>query len=162
MVHPVNLFHRLCEGFFAKRPLRPVAGASRAERGAYGEDLAAHYCRWRLRYRILARNWRYQRDELDLIARDGAVLVFIEVRARAADALVPGYYTVDRKKKAKLLRACKGYIKQLPKAPKHFRFDIIDVALASDDSEDEVRHYANVALFHKYYSATKLSHDEPN
>ncbi|ADE55216.1 YraN family protein [Coraliomargarita akajimensis] len=154
----LNLFHQICEGFSLRKPLSLPDGASRAERGAYGEALAARYCKRELGYRVIARNWRYKRDELDIVAKDGPILVFIEVRARAADALVSGYHSVDRKKKAKLLRACKAYIKQLPKPPKHFRFDVIDVALGLDRA-DEVRHYSNVELFHKHYSVRRHSHD---
>ncbi|MGB0417052.1 MAG: YraN family protein [Coraliomargarita sp.] len=148
----MNLFHRICEQIFRKRQAILPKASSRAERGRFGEDLAADYCRQELGYRPIARNWRYKRDELDLICRDGEVLVFIEVRTRDAAALVSGLHSVDAKKKATLLRACKRYIKQLPKPPKHFRFDVIDVAL-HPDGRGEPRHYQNVALFNKHYSA---------
>lgn len=148
----VNIFHQLRERIFRRRPRRLKPGASRAERGQFGEDLAADYCKWELNYRILARNWRYKRDEVDLICLDGAVLVFLEVRARSEDALVSGFYSVDRKKKEVLRRAYKNYLRQLSKSPKHFRFDIIDVSI-SLDGDGTVRHYANVPLFHKHFSA---------
>ncbi len=145
----MNLFHNLREWFF-KRSRSLPADASRAERGRYGEALAANYCREQLRYRLIARNWRHKRDEIDLICRDGEVLVFIEVRARSASSLVSGFYSVDRKKKKVLQRAAKSYLKQLQNPPKHFRFDIIDVAL-TDGEPGKVRHYANVPLFSKHY-----------
>ncbi|MGB0744845.1 MAG: YraN family protein, partial [Opitutales bacterium] len=115
-------------------------------------DLAAKHCRSELGYKILTRNWRSKKDELDLICMDGQVLVFIEVRARARDALVSGYASVDGHKKKVLQRACKSYLKQLQNPPKHFRFDIIDVSL-HEGERGEVRHYANVPLFHKHYTA---------
>lgn len=149
---PVNLFHRICERILPKRERILDSDSSRAERGRFGEDLAADFCRLELGYREIARNWRHKRDELDLICRDGEVLVFIEVRARNAAALVSGFHSVDAKKKAVLLRACKAYIKQLPKPPKHFRFDVIDVVL-HPDGRGEPRHYKNVSLFNKHYSA---------
>ena len=149
---PVNLFHRIREKFFGKTP--PILGAesSRAERGRYGEDLAEAHCREKLGYRLIARNWRSGRDELDLICRDGEILVFIEVRARSEAALVSGFHSVDAKKKAILERGCKAYLKQLRKPPKHLRFDVIDVVLR-DNEPGEVRHYQNIALFSKHYSA---------
>ena len=149
---PVNLFHRIRELFFRKGPRALSPGSTRAERGAYGEDLAAAYCRRELGYRQIARNWRYKRDELDLICRDGEVLVFVEVRSRSSSALVSGFHSVGRKKKAILQRACRNYLKQLQNPPKHFRFDVIDVAL-SKGGQGEVRHYANIPLFQKHYSA---------
>jgi len=129
-----------------------AAGSSRAERGRYGEDLAERYCRKELGYRVLTRNWRSKRDELDLICMDANVLVFIEVRSRAEEALVSGYASVDAHKKKVLQRACKSYLKQLQNPPKHFRFDIIQVTLTAG-TRGKVRHYANVPLFHKHYTA---------
>ena len=147
----MNLFHKIRERFYRNRRKLP-ADSSRAERGRYGEDIAADFCKCDLGYQQIARNWRYKRDEIDLVCRDGEVLVFIEVRSRSADALVSGFHSVDAKKKANLLRAFKAYIKQLPNPPKHFRFDVIDVVLHSNGS-GEPRHYPNVSLFNKHYAA---------
>ncbi len=132
----------------------PGPEGTRAERGRYGEDLAAQYCRKTLGYRVIARNWRSGRDEVDLICCDAEVLVFIEVRARSESALVSGFDSVDAKKKKILRRACKAYLKQLSHPPKHLRFDVIGVVLR-DNEPGEVRHYQNIALFPKHYSASR-------
>lgn len=145
----LNLFHRLRERFSGK-PRVLAYGANRSERGRFGEDRAAAFCRASLGYRIVARNWRSGRDELDLVCRDGEVLVFIEVRARDAAALVSGYHSVGPKKKKALQRAAKRYLMQLQSPPKHFRFDVIDIAL-TEGSCGELQHYANVPLFSKHY-----------
>ena len=150
----VNLFHQIREKFFNKALVVPGPDSSRAERGQYGENLAARYCRKTLGYRQIARNWRYKRDEVDLICRDGEVLVFIEVRARSGSALVSGFDSVDAKKKQALLRVCKAYLKQLSQPPKHLRFDVIGIVLR-DNEPGEVRHYPNIALFSKHYSASR-------
>lgn len=147
----VNFFQSIAARIFPGRGILK-AGSSRAERGRYGEDLAAHYCRRELGYRVLVRNWQSKKDELDLVCMDGEILVFVEVRARAEEALVSGYASVDARKKKVLQRACKRYLKQLKNPPKHFRFDIIDVTL-TDGGRGKVRHYANVPLFHKHYTA---------
>lgn len=147
----MNLFQRIHERLFLKRAKHLPAGSSRAERGRYGEDLAERFCRKELGYRILTRNWRSKKDEIDLVCMDGKVLVFIEVRSRAKDALVSGYASVNARKKKVLQRACKSYLKQLQNPPKHFRFDIIDVSL-EDGAVGQVRHYAKVPLFHKHYT----------
>lgn len=128
--------------------------SSRAARGQYGEDLAERFCRRELGYRVLARNWRSKKDELDIICVDREVLVFVEVRSRAQGALVAGFHSVTAHKKKVLQRACKSYLKQLQNPPKHFRFDIIDVSLA-DGELGKVHHYANVPLFHKHYTPPK-------
>ncbi len=152
----MKLFNRLKQGILSCRSRLLPSGSTRAERGRHGEDLAESYCRRELGYRVVARNWRSKNDELDLICMDGEVLVFIEVRSRAAGALVSGYASVNARKKKVLQRACKSYLKRLQNPPKHFRFDIIDVSLVAGEL-GEVRHYANVPLFHKHYSPPTVS-----
>jgi putative endonuclease len=77
--------------------------AAPTTRGRRGERLAADFLHQRERVRaMVARNWRSprdRRDELDLVCRDGDALVFVEVKARAATALVPGYHAMDERKK---------------------------------------------------------------
>lgn len=101
--------------------------------------------------RLLAANWRNPRDrreEIDLVCADGEVLVFVEVKARAAGALVPGYFAVTPTKKRVLLRACTAYLKQLRKRPLTWRFDVVEVEMGVDGREI-VRHFENVPLFPK-------------
>lgn len=136
---------------FGLRRRRLPAESTRAQRGRFGEDLAADYCRRELGYRLIVRNWSYKRDEIDLVCKDGEVLVFIEVRARAADALVSGYHSVDKRKKRALHRVCSNYMRQMSEPPKHFRFDIMDVALSKDGYGD-VRHYPSVSLWGRHFS----------
>lgn len=145
----MSIFHSLAQ-IFSRKPKKIASGSSRAERGQFGEDLAADYCRRELGFKIITRNWRWKRDELDLVCRDGEVLVFVEVRARAAHALVSGVHSVTASKKKALLRGCKAYINQLQNPPKHVRFDIVDVSIA-DDGIGEVRHYSNIPLFSKHF-----------
>ena len=120
------------------------------KRGRYGESVAARWLRQQKGYTILARNWRQGRDELDLICRDGRVIVFIEVKTRKADPLVPGYASVTRRKKAALRRVAKHYLRGLRPAPKHFRFDIVEVQLM-EKGGFKVCHYENALLFSKYF-----------
>lgn len=149
----MSIFNKLRE-LFCRTPKKLAPNSSRAARGQYGEDLATDYCKRTLGYQVITRNWRHKRDELDIICVDSGVLVFVEVRARAAHALVGGFHSVDRHKKKVLLRGCKAYINQLQNPPKHFRFDVIEVSL-SEEGEGNVRHYQNVPLFTKHYT-TKL------
>lgn len=147
----MNLIRRVHNYFFGGRERRLPAESTRAQRGKFGEDLAADYCQRELGYRVIIRNWTYKKDEIDLICKDGEVLVFIEVRARSEDALVSGYHSVDRNKKAILRRACRHYLRRLKDPPRHFRFDIIDVSICKE-GEGDVRHYSNVSLFNKHFS----------
>src|SRR5882724_12901582 len=57
--------------------------------GDRGENIAARYVRSTLGYRILTRNYKIEGGEIDIIARDGKTLVFIEVKTRAYDDPTP-------------------------------------------------------------------------
>ncbi len=112
------------------------------------------------RFEIVARNWRSprdQRDELDLVCRDGDALVFVEVKTRGAAALVPGYYAVDHRKKRVLLRSAKAYLAGLREKPRTFRLDVVEVVLPPVDAANagaaapEILHFENVALFAKHF-----------
>jgi putative endonuclease len=125
--------------------------ATPAAAGERGEASAERYLVTRHGYRLVARNWRNPRDrreEIDLVMTDGEVLVFIEVKARAAGALVPGYYAVNARKKKILRRACQAYLRRLRPPPRTFRFDIAEVALTAT-GDALVRHFENVPLFPK-------------
>jgi putative endonuclease len=133
--------------------VRPAATGGGA--GAEAERRAATWLERERGFRILARNWRSprdRRDELDLVARDGDALVFIEVKSRPADALVPGYYAAvkSRKKKA-VLRAAREYVRALREKPLTVRYDVVEVATHPGGAEPEVRHFANVPLFAKEF-----------
>jgi putative endonuclease len=121
--------------------------------GARGEAAAAEFLRREQGFAIVARNWRNPRDrreEIDLVARDGEVLVFVEVKTRAAGALVSGFHSVNARKKAVLRRAATAYLRTLGSPPVTFRLDIVEVAFAASGAA-EVRHFSNVRLFPKQF-----------
>ena len=127
--------------------------STRAQAGALGEHTAAEFLRTRHGYTIVTRNWhspRDRRDEIDLVCRDGDVLVFVEVKARAAGALVNGYLAVDERKKRALRRAVQAYLGLLTPPPRTFRLDIVEVTL-SGRLPPQVMHYENAPLFPKGY-----------
>lgn len=134
----------------------PPAASQTSELGARGESAAADYLVKRSNYAIVARNWRNprdERDEIDLVARDGDVLVFIEVKARSAEAKVPGFNAVDERKKRVLRRAVHAYLSGLAQPPRNFRFDVVEVAL-SNRLPTQCLHFENVPLFpHGYHAA---------
>ena len=100
--------------------------------GGLGERLAADWLQRERGFVVVARNWRNprdRRDELDLVCRDGAVLVFVEVKARSAGSLVPGVYTVNARKKRVLRRTAEAYLAGLREPPRTFRLDVVEVIL---------------------------------
>ncbi len=78
-------------------------------RGREAEALAEAHLR-RNGLRILARNWRCRFGEIDLIAQDGPVLVFVEVRARSSRAYGGAAESIDAAKRSKLIAAANQYL----------------------------------------------------
>jgi putative endonuclease len=131
------------------------AGAGAASTGAAGERAAEKFLRRERGWTIVARNWRRprdRRDELDLVCRDGEVLVFVEVKTRSVHSLVPGLYAIKRRKKKALRRACASYLRGLGAAkPRTFRFDVVEVIIYAGGRPPDIRHFANVKLFPKRF-----------
>jgi len=117
--------------------------------GNAAEDAAARWLAEERKFRILDRNWRGGGGELDLIARDGNVLVFVEVRARKAGALVGGYQSVNKRKRETLRKSALNYLRRCRPHPRHFRFDITEVDL-NNGIVGELRHYEQVPIFRKH------------
>ena len=120
--------------------------------GERGEKLAAVFLR-KKGYAVVVRNWRNprdRRDELDLVCRDGEVLVFVEVKTRDAGALVSGYHAVDGRKKKVVRRTATAYMRRLRVRPHTYRFDVVEVSVGAN-GEAEVRHYENIDLFQKHF-----------
>ena len=129
------------------------ADGTACARGAEGERHAAEFLRSRLGYQIVVQNWRNpleRREEIDLVCRDHEVLVFVEVKTRSADAMVPGFFAVDLRKKRALRRAIHAYLMQLHFRPPTFRFDVAEVILGGN-TPPQVLHFQNVPLFPKGY-----------
>ena len=92
--------------------------------GARGEAIARRHLR-RCGYQILARNYRAQGAEVDLVALDSSVLVFVEVKARTdLDAGLP-QEAVDEHKRGQLRRAAEAYVTARRAQGLATRFDVI-------------------------------------
>lgn len=121
-------------------------GLRRAEEnlGAKGERLAAEACRAR-GARVLARNWRHGRDELDLVLLERDVVVFVEVKTRMTQVAGEGLRAVDRRKKTALRRAAAAWIRQAP-AVTHHRFDVMEV-MVCHEGPVRILHHRGEVLF---------------
>ena len=113
--------------------------------GRIGESKAAKFLNKQKGMRVLVRNWRQGKDEIDLVCEDRGVLVFVEVKTRSGPA-GSGYYSVNRRKKNAQRRVCLSYMSQLARRPAHFRFDIVEVMVGTGGRID-LHHYENVRLF---------------
>jgi len=75
----------------------------------------------------VATNWRETRFELDIVARDGGVLVFVEVKASRKNVLGPPEIRVGREKRGRIAEAASEFVSRLEVLPSEMRFDVIAV-----------------------------------
>ena len=94
--------------------------------GKRSEEIAAQYLCSK-GYRILDRNYRTPRGELDLIAEDGDVLVFVEVKARRGVGFGEPQWAVDGRKRQHLIKASLFYLSRKKIQDRCCRFDVVVV-----------------------------------
>lgn len=139
--------------FWRRCKRKNAAEARHLAVGLWGEAQAEAYLRSK-GLRIRARRLRVGRhDELDLLAQDGAQLVFVEVKTRRSELFGRPIAAVDRAKRARISRAAVRYIKQLRNPKIFFRFDVVEVVGSPEDSPDEVvvRHIPNAFQLDRRY-----------
>jgi putative endonuclease len=110
--------------------------------GDEGERLAARYLR-RQGYKILARRYRTAMGEIDLIARDGACIVFVEVKTRRSDVAGRPHEAVDSCKQAQLTRLALACLKRYGLLEQPARFDVISIVWEGTGTEPQIVHYRN-------------------
>jgi putative endonuclease len=103
--------------------------------GMQGEALAKAHCE-QLGYEIMEENYRFGRHEIDLIALDGSLLIFIEVKTRSSTKYGYPEEAVSDAKIASIKTAAEEYMYQLS-YEKEIRFDIISIILQNGNIELE-------------------------
>lgn len=99
--------------------------------GKRGEDLAAEKLA-ALGYVIIARNYRCAQGEIDLIARQGDTLVFVEVRTRRGPAFGSPEESITARKQAHLIAAAQNYTQANNVRDEPWRIDVVAVELAQN------------------------------
>jgi putative endonuclease len=122
------------------------------EVGNRGEDEAVVFLR-SIGYRILDRNYRNDRGralgEIDIVARDGEELVFVEVKARTAKAGMPEPLPeegITRTKLSRLARIAQGYLREKHLESVSYRFDAILIIYRATAKKAEIRHFKSIFL----------------
>jgi len=106
--------------------------------GRRGEAQAAKFLK-RAGFKIAARNVHVGYDEIDLIAKQGDTLVFVEVKTRKNEDFGRPAAAVDRAKRKKLSRAAMHFLKKRKLRPPYIRFDVVEVI----GEKPEIRHIQN-------------------
>jgi cysteinyl-tRNA synthetase len=120
---PLSMFRR-----FRSQP-------SPRAKGRLAEERAVAWLK-RRGYRVLARNVENAGGELDLVARDGDTLCFVEIRARTSRSFGGAIASVDRRKRGKLVRAARAYLARHPfEGP--CRFDVLGLDVVPEGDEGD-------------------------
>lgn len=113
--------------------------------GKRGEELAVSFLE-KKGYQILELNWRYRRAEMDIIAKDRGILVFIEVKTRNHNHYGEPEVAVDQKKEDLLASAGAAYMRKI-EHDWEIRFDIISI-IYKNDQNFTIKHFED-AFFPK-------------
>jgi putative endonuclease len=114
--------------------------SKRQQLGDFGERTARAHLEAK-GYRIVDRKFRVRDAEIDLVARDGDQVVFVEVRTRRGAYPGMAALSVTRKKSLQLLRAVEWYIERHPDvADLSLRIDVVAIELDSAGKLTDVNH----------------------
>ena len=105
--------------------------------GRRGENAAARHLK-RNGYRIIKRNYLCPAGEIDILAADGDMLVFVEVKTRARQTDSDPENSVGRRKRSKIIAAAR-YLLATTESDAACRFDVISIVL--DDSAPRIEHF---------------------
>ena len=101
--------------------------------GDYGEKVAADWLRAR-GGKILARNFKGRKGgEVDIVARQGKQLLFIEVKTRKKNAKLRGLAAVNRKKRSLIERGGNEWLRRLGTRAVPWRYDVIEVQVSEGE-----------------------------
>ncbi len=113
-----------------------MKSGGKTERGRKGEEIALKFLQ-NLSFRILEKNYRSQRKEIDIIALERRELVFVEVKAGKSKEFGEPELRVDERKKKNLTIAAQAFLAETKIDYEGCRFDVLGVDL----STGQVTHY---------------------
>lgn len=102
--------------------------------GQQAEALAARFLK-KQGYKIIARNHRTRSGEIDIIAREGETLVFVEVKARTSDRFGSAKAAVTPQKQRQVAKVALGYLKMTDQSYAKARFDVVTVTRRAKDHD---------------------------
>ena len=109
----------------------------RLELGKFGEELALRKIK-RLGYKKIVRNFRCPLGEVDIIARDGDTLVFMEIKTRKGRSIGYAKEAVNARKKRQISKVALAYMKSKDCSDLRARFDVVAISLGRGKPEIEV------------------------
>lgn len=109
--------------------------------GLNGEQIAAGYLEHK-GFEILARRWRWGRKEIDLVARRGDLVVFVEVKSRGNEHFAPLETSVTAGKQRNLVEAANGWLAEHDSGDEQwrYRFDVVLILRPDNNNLVSVKH----------------------
>ena len=98
--------------------------------GIRGEDIAAEHLK-KSGYKILYRNWKWGKNEIDIIAEKDGIVVFAEVKTRTDEFLGGVASAISREKQKSIIFAAEGYIRRF-NVDKESRFDVMTIIMSGE------------------------------
>ena len=106
--------------------------ASAREKGKKYEEEVVEYLK-KKKYKILEKNYYLKQAEIDIIAKQDNILVFVEVKAREIKTGMSPFEAVGERKQKKILSAAKVYLTKKRITKKYIRFDVVGVYTRDDE-----------------------------
>jgi len=103
-------------------------GSGRIQTGKRGEDIAVAYLKNR-GYRIIERNYKCLFGEIDIVAKDGDTVVFVEVKSRKSEKFGDPQGAVGWEKQKKISRISLKYLEEKHLYPCDARFDVVAIKM---------------------------------
>ena len=142
-----------------KKRLAKRERAAHLELGRRGEAAALAYLKRRHGYEIVATNFlvplgrslagRKLTGEIDIVAYDGPVLVFVEVKTRSSDEFAAPERAVDLRKQRQIARAARRYRRLMNVAGEVYRYDVVTVVAQGGERVELLRGYFDDRVFRR-------------
>lgn len=113
------------------------AGGQRRAMGTFAEGLAAAFLEQR-GYQINARNVYLRHGEIDLVAEQDGVTVFIEVRSRRQGSLGSALASLSRAKQHRMRVTAEFYLALHPEVPQEARIDLVAISLSRSGNVESI------------------------
>jgi len=112
-------------------------GLGRIQTGKKGEDIAVAYLK-SAGYRIVERNYKCLFGEIDIVAKDGDIVVFIEVKSRKSDEFGDPQVAVGLEKQKKISKISLKYLEEKHLYPCNARFDVVAIKMLPSGNKVEL------------------------
>jgi len=112
--------------------------------GHLGETIAKQYLQ-NNGYRIIEKNYRTKYAEIDLVAYDKGILVFVEVRTKIDEQFGSPEESINRHKMRKLVKNAEAYVAR-KRYTKEYRIDALCIVLGKNKSPHRINHYKNITF----------------